>query len=103
VANGLFYERTTAAFANSLRQSGPFFREAQLDTVGDWNTVPADFPALPIPDMTVGFNDGEPQLEGSNASGPQFEALETQSSSSRRDQAPSASAAPSSTPICSAS
>lgn len=75
---GLFYERVTGAFANSLRQSGPFFREAQLDDLGDWNIVPTDYPALPIPTMTVGFDDGEPQLEGSNAPGQQFEALETQ-------------------------
>lgn len=75
---GMFYQRTTAAFANSLRQSGPFFREAQLDDLGDWNIVPPDYPALPIPRMTVGFDDGEPQLEGSNAPGTEFEALETQ-------------------------
>jgi hypothetical protein len=75
---GIFYERTTAAFANSLRQSGPFFREAQLDDLGDWNVVPTDYPALPIPGMSVGFDEGEPQLEGTNAPGEEFEALETQ-------------------------
>lgn len=75
---GLFYERTTAAFANSLRQSPPFFREAQLDDLGDWNTVPRDIPVFPIPTMSVGFDDGEPQLEGSNDPGTEFEAFETQ-------------------------
>jgi hypothetical protein len=75
---GLFFERTTGAFANSLRQSPPFFREAQLDDLGDWNTVPRDIPVFPIPTMTVGFDDGEPQLEGSNDPGTEFEAFETQ-------------------------
>jgi hypothetical protein len=75
---GLFFERITAGFANSLRQSPPFFREAQLDDLDDWNIVPPDIPALPIPDMTIGFDDGEPQLEGSNNPGVEFEAFETQ-------------------------
>ena len=75
---GLFFERITAGFANSLRQSPPFFREAQLDDLDDWNTVPSDIPPFPIPDMTIGFDDGEPQLEGSNDPGVEFEAFETQ-------------------------
>ena len=74
----MFFERITAGFANSLRQSPPFFREAQLDDLDDWNVVPADIPALPIPTMTIGFDDGEPQLEGSNDPGTEFEAFETQ-------------------------
>lgn len=75
---GLFYERITGGFANSLRQSPPFFREAQLDDLGDWNIVPRDIPVFPIPQMTVGFDDGELQLEGSNDPGTEFEAYETQ-------------------------
>jgi hypothetical protein len=75
---GIFFERTTGAFANSLRQSAPFFREAQLDDLGDWNVVPSDIPVFPIPRMSVGFDDGEPQLEGSHNPGTEFEAYETQ-------------------------
>jgi hypothetical protein len=75
---GIFFERTTGAFANSLRQSAPFFREAQLDDLGDWNVVPSDIPVFPIPRMFVGFDDGEPQLEGSHNPGTEFEAYETQ-------------------------
>ena len=75
---GIFFERTTGAFANSLRQSAPFFREAQLDDLGDWNTVPSDIPTFPIPGFRVGFDDGEPQLEGTHNPGTEFEAYETQ-------------------------
>ena len=75
---GMFYERTTGAFANSLRQAPPFFRELQLNNLGDYNVVPTDFPALPIPSMSVGFDDGEPILVGSNDPDNEFEALETQ-------------------------
>ena len=75
---GMFYERTTGAFANSLRQAPPFFRELQLNNLGDYNVVPTDFPALPIPSMSVGFDDGEPILVGSNDPNNEFEALETQ-------------------------
>src|SRR5262245_37318321 len=75
---GIFYERMTGAFANSLRQAAPFFREAQLDDLGDWNIVPRDIPVFPIPSFIVGFDDGEPQLEGSNDPGTEFEAFETQ-------------------------
>ncbi len=75
---GIFFERTTGAFANSLRQAPPFFREAQLNSLGDWNIIPRDFPALPIPSFLVGFDDGEPILVGSNDPDNEFEALETQ-------------------------
>ena len=37
---GMFYERTTGGFANSLRQAPPFFRELQLNNLGDYNVVP---------------------------------------------------------------
>jgi hypothetical protein len=75
---GMFYERTTGGFANSLRQAPPFFREVQLNNLGDYNIVPRDFPALPIPSMSVAFDDGEPILVGSNDPDNEFEALETQ-------------------------
>ena len=75
---GMFYERTTGGFANSLRQAPPFFRELQLNSLGDYNIVPTDFPALPIPAMSVAFDDGEPILVGSNDPNNEFEALETQ-------------------------
>jgi hypothetical protein len=75
---GIFYERTTGAFANSLRQAAPFFREAQLDDLGDWNIVPRDIPVFPIPSFRVGFDDGEPILVGSNDPDNEFEAFETQ-------------------------
>ena len=41
---GTFFERTTGGFANSLRQAPPFFRELQLNNLGDWNTFPRDIP-----------------------------------------------------------
>ena len=44
---GLFFERSTGAFANSLRQGPPFFRELQLNDAGNWNTVPRDVPTFP--------------------------------------------------------
>ena len=75
---GVFYERTTGGFANSLRQAPPFFRELQLNNVGDWNTSPRDIPALPLPAFRVGFDDNEPILVGSNDPDNEFEALETQ-------------------------
>ena len=43
------YERITGGFANSLRQSPPFFRELQLNNLSDWNTFPRDIGSLPIP------------------------------------------------------
>jgi hypothetical protein len=75
---GIFFERITGSFANSLRQSSPLFRENQLDDLGDWNTVPNDIPPFPIPDFTVGFDDGEPQLETTDNPGVNFEAFEAQ-------------------------
>ena len=75
---GMFYERTTGGFANSLRQAAPFMREAQLSSHGNYNAWPVDVAALPIPRFYIGFDDGEPQLEGSNAPGEEFEAFETQ-------------------------
>jgi outer membrane receptor protein involved in Fe transport len=75
---GLFYERTTGAFANSLRQGPPFFRELQLNDAGDWNTIPPDVPTFPVPGMSIGFDDGEPILVGDNDPDTEFEAFETQ-------------------------
>jgi hypothetical protein len=75
---GVFYERTTGGFANSLRQAPPFFRELQLNNLGNWNTYPTDIPALPIPSFIIGFDDNEPILVGSNDPDNEFEALETQ-------------------------
>jgi hypothetical protein len=75
---GVFFERTTGAFANSLRQAAPFFREAQLDDLGDWNIIPRDIPVFPVPAFSVGFDDGEPILIGANDPDNEFEAFETQ-------------------------
>ena len=75
---GLFYERSTGAFANSLRQGPPFFRELQLNDAGNWNTIPNDVPTFPVPRMSVGFDDGEPILVGDNDPDLEFEAFETQ-------------------------
>jgi hypothetical protein len=75
---GIFFERTTGAFVNSLRQAPPFFRELQLNDLGDYNVFPRDIPALPIPSMRVGFDDGEPILVASTDPDNEFEALETQ-------------------------
>jgi hypothetical protein len=75
---GLFYERITGAFANSLRQGPPFFRELQLNDAGNWNTVPNDVPTFPVPGFSIGFDDGEPILVGDNDPDTEFEAFETQ-------------------------
>jgi hypothetical protein len=75
---GMFFERTTGAFVNSLRQAPPFFRELQLNDLGDYNIFPRDIPALPIPSMSIGFDDGEPILVASTDPDNEFEALETQ-------------------------
>jgi Carboxypeptidase regulatory-like domain len=75
---GIFYERTTGAFANSLRQAAPFFRESQLNGLGNWNIIPRDIPVFPIPSFVVGFDDGTPQLEAPDDPGTEFEAFETQ-------------------------
>ncbi len=74
----MFYERISGAFANSLRQSAPFLREAQNSDIGDYNEWPSDVAALPFPDFFVGFDDGEPELRGTNNPDVQFEAFETQ-------------------------
>ena len=75
---GIFYERISGAFANSLRMSAPFLREAQFSSLGDYNRWPADVSALPFPDFFIGFDDGEPQLRGTNNPDEEFEAFETQ-------------------------
>ncbi|MGH9239564.1 MAG: carboxypeptidase regulatory-like domain-containing protein [Vicinamibacterales bacterium] len=75
---GLFYERITGAFANSLRQGPPFFRELQLNDAGNWNTIPNDVPTFPVPGFSIGFDDGEPILVGDNDPDTEFEAFETQ-------------------------
>jgi hypothetical protein len=75
---GMFYERTTGAFANSLRQSAPFYQENQLNDLADYNIWPAGYPVFPIPKFNIGFSSGTPRLEGSNAPGTQFEAFESQ-------------------------
>jgi hypothetical protein len=75
---GIFHERITGGFANSLRQSPPFFRELQLNNLGDWNTYPRDIGSLPIPAMRIGFDDGEPILVTELDPDNEFEALETQ-------------------------
>jgi hypothetical protein len=75
---GMFYERITGGFANSLRQSPPFFREVQLNNASDWNQIPRDVPAFPIPRFRIGFDGGDPQLEDPAEPGVEFEAFETQ-------------------------
>ena len=75
---GMFYERITSGFANSLRQSPPFFRELQLNNLGNWNTYPRDTGSLPLPPMQIGFDDGEPILVSTLDPGTEFEAFETQ-------------------------
>jgi hypothetical protein len=75
---GMFYERTTGAFANSLRQAAPFFQEAQVNDLGDYNIWPAGYPVFPIPQFSIYFSSGSPRLQGSNAPGQQFEAFEAQ-------------------------
>ncbi len=76
---GISYEQITGAFTNSLRQSPPFFRERELQDTGDFNNFPADRPVFPLlSSFVVGFDDGEPQLEGADNPGELFEALETQ-------------------------
>jgi hypothetical protein len=75
---GIFFERITGGFANSLRQSPPFFRELQLNNQGDWNTYPDDIGSLPLPAMRIGFDDGEPILVTALDPDNEFEALETQ-------------------------
>jgi hypothetical protein len=75
---GMFYERTSGAFANSLRQAFPFFREAQLNKQGDWNAFPQDSAQVPVPDFIVGFDDGEPFLATADDPDTEYEAFEAQ-------------------------
>ena len=75
---GIFYERITGAFANSLRQGPPFFRELQLNDAGNWNTIPNDVPTFPVPDMSVGIRRRRADSGGDNDPDTEFEAFETQ-------------------------
>ena len=76
---GMFYERTTGAFANSLRQSAPFFREAQLNDQASYNTWAEDYPVFPIPKIIVGFSSsGVPSIRRIDVPGTTFEAFESQ-------------------------
>jgi hypothetical protein len=75
---GVFFDRTTGAHANSMRQSPPFFREAENDTTGDWSAFPDDIQVFPIPKFVIGFDDGEPQVQGDNDPGNEFEVFEVQ-------------------------
>jgi hypothetical protein len=74
----MFYERITGGFANSLRQSPPFFRELQLNNQSNWNSFPQDIGSLPIPPMRIAFDGGEPILVTTLDPDNEFEALETQ-------------------------
>ena len=75
---GIFYERTTGSFANSLRQAVPFFREEQIDNRGDWNDFPTDTPTIPVPNFIVGFDDGEPIVATAENPTTEFETFEAQ-------------------------
>ncbi len=76
---GIFFERTTGAFANSLRQSAPFFREAQIDDQNSYHTWPDDYPVFPIPQIIVGFSSaGVPSIRRADEPGVTFEAYESQ-------------------------
>jgi TonB dependent receptor-like, beta-barrel len=76
---GIFYERTTGAFANSLRQSSPFFRESQINDQNTYHTWAPDFPVFPIPRIVVGFSSaGVPRIERADVPGVTFEAFESQ-------------------------
>jgi hypothetical protein len=76
---GVFFERTTGAFANSLRQSSPFFREAQINDQNTYHTWAPDFPVFPIPRIVVGFSGaGVPRIERADVPSVTFEAFESQ-------------------------
>ena len=75
---GIFYERTTGSFANSLRQAVPFFREEQVDNRGSWNDFPTDTPTIPVPNFIVGFDDGEPIVATAEDPTTEFETFEAQ-------------------------
>jgi len=76
---GVFFERTTGAFANSLRQSSPFFREAQINDQSSYHTWPEDYPVFPIPQFIVGFSSsGVASIRRAEVPGTTFEAYESQ-------------------------
>ena len=75
---GMFYERITGGFANSLRQSPPFFREPQLNNLGDWNIIPADIPALAHSDRCQSASMTENRCSYPTIPDNEFEAFETQ-------------------------
>lgn len=75
---GIYFDRPTGAFTNSLRQSPPFFREQEGDDRGSYDDVPDDPPTYPIPDFQIGFDDGEPFLTTTDDPDEEFEALEAQ-------------------------
>lgn len=76
---GVFFERTTGAFANSLRQSSPFFREVQINDQSTYHTWPEDFPVFPIPRFIVGFSSsGVASLRRAEVPDTTFEAYESQ-------------------------
>jgi hypothetical protein len=76
---GIFFERTTGAFANSLRQSAPFFRESQINDQSSYNTWAPDYPVFPMPTIVVGFSSsGVPRVERADVRGVTFEAFECQ-------------------------
>lgn len=76
---GVFFERTTGAFANSLRQSSPFFREAQINDQSSYHTWPEDYPVFPIPQFIVGFSSaGVASIRRADVPGTTFEAYESQ-------------------------
>ncbi len=72
---GVFFERTTGAFAHSMRQSAPFFREAQINDRSSYHTWPEDYPVFPIPQFIVGFSSsGLPSVRRADVPGTTFEA-----------------------------
>jgi hypothetical protein len=76
---GVFFERTTGAFANSLRQSAPFYREVQINDQSSYHTWPEDYPVFPVPQFIVGFSSaGVPSLRRADVPGSTFEAYESQ-------------------------
>ncbi len=75
---GMFFERISGGFANSLRMSAPFMREAQFSNASSYNVWPSDVAALPFPDFVVGFDDGEPMLATAADPETEFESFETQ-------------------------
>ena len=70
--------RLRIRFANRRRS----FANHNWTTSETGTLLPRDITPFPIPAFTVGFDDGEPFLEGSNSPGNEFEAFETQMVSS---------------------